>query len=106
MRKLLDDLLLKSINETLRNTLGEDSKEIIHQHIMRNNTVEWNEIPQNIKIFFSNLYTLFGSKHFIIENLILENIYPKLGFVFEWKQDYTFLDYMKELHIKWRRSNI
>ena len=96
----LDGLLLKSIDETLRNTLGEDSKVIIHQNMMRNNSVEWGEIPQHFQSFTSTLHTLFGPTHVMIENLIFENVYHKLGFVFESKKGFKFLDYIKELRIK------
>ena len=95
-QKGFDVLLLESINETLRNTLGENSiKESILQDIIGRNS-QWNEIQYRIQVFSDALRNLDSSN--IIEDLILETIYSKLDLHFEWRKDYTFLDYIKELH--------
>lgn len=97
-QKEFDKLLLKTIDETLSKTLGEASKKSFLQDIMRSSSLTWNEIPQRIQLFADVLHDLDSSN--IIEDLILETFYSKLGLEFKSKKGYTFSDYIEELRKK------
>jgi hypothetical protein len=69
---------------------------------VKRNNLKLNEIPQRIQVFEDVSHSLDSSN--VIEDIILETVHSKLGINFEFKKDYKFSDYIKELRKK-RRSD-
>jgi len=93
----VDDLLLETIGDVLRQVFGENSAKIILRNMKKSYSLKWEEIPKRAQVFSDALRNLLGSGGVIIEDLILETLYSKLELKFEWKKGYRFSDYIKEL---------
>lgn len=93
----LDRLFLGTIRDIILDIFGKDSLETILQTMNKIYSLKWEDIPDNIKIFKTTIENLFGTGHVIIEDLIIENLYIKLGLNFECKKNYSFQDYIEEL---------
>ncbi len=64
-------------------------------------SLKWEEIPKRGQVFADALRQILGSSGaVIIEDLILENFYAKLGLEFKWKKSYRFSDYVRESESK------
>jgi len=93
----LDDLLLKVVDETLRQVFRETGTKVIYDFLANNHHLKLEEIAEKPEVFSAGLERLMGSAAPVIENLILKNLYSKLGLKFEEKEGYRFSDYIKEL---------
>jgi len=93
----VDDLLLETIGDVLRQVFGENSAKIILRNMKKSHSLKWEEIPKRAQVFSDALRNLLGSGGVIIEDLVLETLYSKLELKFEWKKGYGFSDYIREL---------
>jgi len=98
----LDDIVTEAIAEVINNVFEDGTSKIILKFLDEN---ESGTIDQKAKNFASALPEILGSGSVIIEDLILETLYSKLGLEFRWKEDYRFHDYVKELRQTERREN-
>jgi len=62
------------------------------------------EKPGSVEVFSDVLRRLLGSSSVIIEKLILKAFFSKFGLDFAEKEDYRFLDYIKELKEECKRE--
>ena len=97
LRRSLDDLLLETIDDVLRQALGEEAVKIIYKYIENISHLEREEIAEKPEVFPTELKRLLGSGALLIERLILKNLYSRLQLEFKEKKDYEFSDYIKEL---------
>jgi len=93
----LDDLLLSVVDETLRQVFREAGTNVICGYLENNSHLKLEEIGEKPEAFSAGLERLMASAARVIENLILKNLYRKLGLKFEEKEGYEFSDYIKEL---------
>jgi len=93
----LDDLLLKVVDETLRQIFREAGTKVIYDFLENNHHLKREEFAKKPEVFSAGLERLMVSAAPVIENLILKNLYSKLGLEFEEKEGYEFSDYIKEL---------
>jgi hypothetical protein len=93
----LDDLLLGVVDETLREVFREAGTKAIYAFLGNNSHLKLEEIGEKPEAFSAGLERLMVSAAPLIENLILKNLYSKLGLKFEEKEGYEFSDYIKEL---------
>jgi len=93
----LDDLLLSVVDETMRNVFREPGTKVLYNYLENNSHLKREEIAEKPEVFSTGLEKLLGSGAHVIENLILKNLYSKLGLKFEEKEGYGFSDYVKEL---------
>jgi len=96
----VDGLLLETIGDVFNKVFGENSAKTILRHVKKSSSLKWGEIPRRIEAFAGALQENLGQGAFIIEDLILETLYPKLGLEFKWKKGYSFVDYIEELRQK------
>jgi hypothetical protein len=96
----IDDLFLETIGDVLNQVFGENSAKTILRHVKKSSSLKWEEIPRRIEVFADALQKTLGIGAVIIEDLILETLYPKLGLEFRWKKGYGFWDYIEELRQK------
>jgi hypothetical protein len=93
----LDDLLLSVVDETLRQVFREAGTEAIYGFLENNSHLKLEEIAEKPEAFSAGLERLMVSAARVIENLVLKNLYSKLGLKFVEKEGYEFSDYVKEL---------
>ena len=93
----VDDLLLETIGDVLKQVFGENSAKILLRHVKKSYSLKWEEIPKRAQVFSDALRNILGQGGVIIEDLILETLYSKLELEFKWKKGYGFSDYIKEL---------
>jgi len=93
----LDTFLLETIYDTLLDIFGKKSLKNIMLAMDEVYSLKWDEIPEKTETFERALQSMLRKGHVIIEDLILENLYPKLGVQFKFKSGYQFSDYMEEL---------
>ncbi len=97
----LDDLLLETIGDVLKQVFGEKPAKIILRNIKKGYSLRWEEIPTKAQVFAGALQKILGSSGaVIIEDLIVEILYSKLKLEFKWKKGYGFSDYVRELGSK------
>jgi len=93
----LDDLLLSVVDETMRQVFREAGIKVIYDFLENNSHLKREEIAEKPEVFSAGLERLMVSAAQMIENLILKNLYCKLGLEFAEKKGYEFSDYIKEL---------
>jgi len=93
----LDDLLLKILNETMREVFNEVGTKVICDFLQNNYHLKPEEIAEKPEVFSTGLKKLLDSGASVIEKLILKNLYSKLELKIEEKKGYGFSDYIKEL---------
>lgn len=92
----LDDLLLSVVDETMRQVFREAGAKVIYDYLANNSHLKREEIVEKPEVFSAGLERLLVSAAPVIENLILENLYRRLGLKFVEKEGYGFSDYVKE----------
>jgi hypothetical protein len=93
----LDDLLLKVVDETMRQVFREAGAEVIYDYLENNAHLKPEEIAEKPAVFSAGLKGLLVSGAPVIERLILKNLYRKLGLKFSEKKRCGFSDHVKEL---------
>jgi len=93
----LDDSLLNVVDETLKQVFKEAGAKVIYDFLANNCHLKWKEIAEKPEVFSAGLERLLVSGAPVMENLILKNLYSKLGLKFMEKKGYEFPDYIKEL---------
>jgi len=93
----LDDLLLEVVDETMNQIFREAGTEAIYDYLENNSHLKRGEIAEKLDVFSAGLERLLGSAAPVIEKMILNNLYRKLGLKFMEKEGYVFLDCVKEL---------
>lgn len=97
-----DILLLQTIDEILRDSLGDINTEIIYGYLQKRSCSK-SEIPQKLEIFSDELRTLLGGGRGqilgtaqILENTIVKVLCFKLKIEFDPKE-YGFTNYIRKL---------
>jgi len=96
----LDDLLMNTVDETLKQVFKEAGAKVIYSFIEYKCHLKREEIAEKIEDFAAGLEGLLGSGAAVIEKLILENLCSKLRLSYGEKEGYRFSDYIKELREK------
>jgi hypothetical protein len=93
----LDDLLLKVIDETMKQVFRETGTKVIYGFLENNSHLKREDIVDEPEVFSVGLERLLGSGALVIEKLILKNFYCKLELKFEEKEGHEFSDYITKL---------
>ena len=91
------DLLLETMDDVLKQVLGEGSAKMIYNYLETIIGLRWTEISERPEIFSAELKKLLGSGASIIETLILRKMYLKLQLEFVKREGYEFSDYIMEM---------
>lgn len=88
-----DKLLLEAVDEGL-SSLGESPKQAIYFHLEKSFNIKKQEIPYKIEAFADALEKIFGLGANFLENLIVKNLYEKVGRSFKGhiSKDLTFTE--------------
>jgi hypothetical protein len=97
-----DELLLKIIDRTLRDVLGDDNALIIYNHLERN-SCSMCEIPAKLDLFSAQLRNMLGVSRgqilgapAILEDVVVKTLSSELGLEFETKS-MVFEDRIRKL---------
>lgn len=90
-----DRLLLEAVDEGLM-SLGESVRQVIYYHLEKNNSLRRDAIPGKLEDFSSGLERIFGAGGKVIQKIIVNLLYSRLGLEFVEKADYKFADYVNE----------
>jgi len=93
----LDDLLLKTVDETLTQVFREEGAKVIYNYVENKCHLKREEIVEKSEDFSAGLDRLLGSAAPVIEKLILKNLYHELRLEYAEKEGFGFSDYIKEL---------
>ncbi len=85
------------VDETLKQIFKEEGAKAIYDFLMNNAELELKEAAAKPEVFSASLERLMVSAARVIEQVILKNLYSRLGKEFEEKKGYEFPDYIREL---------
>lgn len=85
--------LLEATDSGLQ-VLGESVRYVIYHHVERNSSLRREEIPERLKDFHKALESLFGAGARVIERIVADRLYGKLGLKFEEHEGWTLVDYV------------
>jgi hypothetical protein len=91
------DLLLDTVDEALKEVFKEAGAEVIYKFLGNKCHLKRDEIGGKPEDFSAGLESLLGLAAPMIEQLVLKNLWSKLGLRFEEKKGYEFSDYIREL---------
>ena len=93
--KDFDEIFIEAVDEGLR-VLGESGKQMIFFYLEKGFSVKKHEIPEKPEAFAQGLEKIFKAGALVIEKVIIENLYSKLGLKHEETSNYSFIDYVKK----------
>ena len=89
------NIFAEAVEEAL-DTLSESGKQAVLYYIEKNFSIKKEEIPNKPEAFAEALQKIFGLGAYVIQKLILQKFYFKLGLEYGVKNGYTFIDYLNE----------
>jgi len=92
-----NQLLLKVIDDELKQMFGEAATLIIYNHLEKNYSLEREKIPDKLEVFTRGLEDFLSSGAQVIEKIILKKVYSSCGLQCQIKEGYSFIEYMTEL---------
>jgi len=101
-REKMEDMLLKVIDDTLKQVFKEAGTKVIYDYLESNPYLKIEEIAEKPELFSDSLKKLLGSAAPVIKDLILKNLYSQLQSEYEDKEDCGFSCHIKELREKYR----
>ena len=87
----------EAVDETLKQIFKEDGAKVIYEFLENHSRLKLEEVADKPEVFSASLERLMVSAARVIEQMILKNLYRRLGLKFEEKTAYEFSDYIKEL---------
>jgi hypothetical protein len=96
----LADLAVRAVHETIEYIFKEPGAKAIFDFLEKMYNLKLEEIVEKPEVFAAGFERLTVSAAFLMEKMILENLYSKLNLNFEVKDDYKFADYIEELRRK------
>jgi hypothetical protein len=94
--KEFEELFIEAVDEALK-TLGENGRQTVFFLLEKSYSLKRQEIPRKPETFAAELEKIFGAGALVLQKLVLESLYPKLGLKYEDKRDYTFADYLNKV---------
>ena len=74
-----EKLLIKSVDDSLKDTFGETAAEIIYKHLERQHSLKQEEIPKKLEAFIEGLEEFLSSGATVVEGMVLEKLCSNLG---------------------------
>lgn len=90
-------IICEVAEEVMLNIFGRKALDNILRAMRERYLLDLDEMPERPYVFSEALHRIIGVGSIIIEDLIIENLYIKLGLEFRWKKNYTFSDYINEI---------
>lgn len=90
-------LLMKTIDTQLKQVFGETGTSVIYNYFQSAFSLRQEEIPKKLEVFAEGLDKFLSSGAKVVEKVILDGLYSDFGQEFQFKEGYTFVDYVNEL---------
>ena len=92
-----EKLLIKSVDDGLKDTFGETATEIIYKHLERNHSLKQEEIPEKLEVFIEALQKFLSSGATVVEGIVLEKLCLHLGIERPDEENPSFVDFVTKL---------
>jgi len=92
-----EKLLIKSVDDGLKDTFGETATEIIYKHLERNHSLKQEEIPKKLEVFIEGLEKFLNSGVIVVEGIVLEKLCSNLGLERPSEERLNFVNYITKL---------
>jgi len=92
-----NDVLQVTIKDTLLRIFGEKSTKTIFKTMEKVHSIRLDDISSKSHIFDVALKDILGTGHQIVEGIILENLFDRTGKVFEYRENFSFSDYVNSI---------
>lgn len=102
--KNFEKMLLSGIDESVKQIFGENVAKSIYHYLENDYSLKYSDIPQKPEIFAKYLEENFGSGSRVIEAVIINNLYSKLGLPYQKRTGQKFADYIAELEKAYKRK--
>lgn len=89
-----DEIVAETVYEIIDNVFENETAELILQFYNENSATN---LEERTRIFSNDLSKILGDGFTIVQDLIIETLYFKLGLDLKWKEGYDFSDYLVEL---------
>ncbi len=93
----LDELLIKCVDEALKEIFGETGARIIYDYLQNNHSLKREEIPERLEDLERGLEKILSSGAWVTERMALKNLYSDFGLEYRNKVSYTFVDHVAKL---------
>ncbi|MCD6088145.1 hypothetical protein J7K07_00275 [Candidatus Bathyarchaeota archaeon] len=97
----LEKLILETVNEVIRNVFDDEVADMLLRYLDEYNHLS---IDERLRLFDETLPKIFGSGAVIIEDLILETLYSKMGIRLE-KREKDFVESINDLRLVKVKAN-
>ena len=92
-----NNFFAEAVDETLKKIFKKDGTKVIYEFLENHSRLKLGDVANKPELFSATLERLMVSAAHVIEQLILKNLYRRLGLKFEAKAGYEFPDYIREL---------
>jgi hypothetical protein len=92
-----DKLINEAVEEIMLNIFGKRTFERILRIMRDKYSLRIDEISDKPQVFSKALRGIIGKNSVIIEDLIVESLYLRIGLKSRWKKNYRFPDYIIEI---------
>lgn len=96
-RENWNDFFAEVVDETLKQIFRDDGAKVIYEFLEKHSRLKLEDVAEKPEVFSASLKRLMVSAARVIEQMILKNLYSRLGLKFEEKNGYEFSDYLREL---------
>lgn len=92
-----EKLLIKSVDDSLKDTFGETATTIIYKHLEKMHSLKQEEIPKKLEVFIEGLEEFLSSGATVVEGMVLKNLCSNLGIERPSEEKPSFVDYVTKL---------
>jgi len=89
--------LIKTIDVQLKQVFGETGTLVIYNYLQSALSLQQEDIPKKLEVFAEGLDRFLSSGARVVEKVILDCLYSDFGQEFQFKEGYTFVDYVNVL---------
>lgn len=95
---------MKTIDTRLNQIFGETGTSVIYNYLQNALSLPHEEIPRKLEIFAEGLDRFLSSGAKVVEKVILDALYSDFGQEFQFKEGYSFADYVRELQMAAKKT--
>jgi hypothetical protein len=96
-RQNRNEVFVEVIDETLKQIFSDNGTKVIYDFLEKHSKLKLKDVADKPEVFSAGLQRLMVSAAPVIEQIILKNLYSRLGLKFEEKKGYQFADHIMEL---------
>ena len=97
--------LIKTIDVQLKQVFGETGTSVIYNYLQSALSLQQEDIPKKLEVFAEGLDRFLSSGARVVEKVILDCLYSDFGQEFQFKEGYTFVDYVNVLRTPVKRDD-